>query len=102
MVFQAKNSLKANGLLDVPTLAAMSLSTETDNKIWKAPASPPNTKKPVGSLMSPGLTTVPRSIPPKPGSTPRVPVGGRYAPQIKEPGLFERGLNSITNKRERE
>jgi hypothetical protein len=102
MVFQAKNSLKANGLLDVPTLAAMSLSTEADNKSWKAPAPPPNAKKPVGNLMSPGVSSVPRSLPPKPGSTSRVPVGGRYAPQIKEPGLFERGLNSITNKRERE
>ncbi len=102
MVFQAKSSLKANGLLDVPTLAAMNLSTEADNKSWKAPALPPAAKKPVVTEMSPGVTAVPRSLPPKPGSTPRVPVGGRYAPQVKQPGLFERGLNSITNKRERE
>lgn len=38
-VFQAKSSLRPTGMLDVPTLAALQLSTENDNPAWVPPAS---------------------------------------------------------------
>ena len=38
VLFQAKNSLVPNGLLDGPTLKAMSLMEEADDAEWKAPA----------------------------------------------------------------
>jgi hypothetical protein len=101
--FQAKNDLKANGLLDVPTLAAMNLSTEADNKEWKPPAPKPMSvpaKVPVaGPVTTP---SIPRAIGPKVGNTPRVAPGGRYAPQVKEPNILERGLEKIQNGKDRE
>ena len=38
ILFQAKNGLVPNGLLDGPTLTAMSLATETDVADWRSPA----------------------------------------------------------------
>ncbi|MGV3659175.1 MAG: serine/threonine-protein kinase [Prosthecobacter sp.] len=38
VLFQAKNGLVPNGLLDGPTLAAMELAAVPDNPEWKAPA----------------------------------------------------------------
>ncbi len=38
ILFQAKNGLVPNGLLDGPTLTAMSLAAEPDDKEWKPPA----------------------------------------------------------------
>lgn len=38
VLFQAKNGLVPNGLLDGPTLAAMALATVPDDPEWKAPA----------------------------------------------------------------
>lgn len=37
VLFQAKNGLSPSGLLDGPTLTAMSLATEPDNPDWKSP-----------------------------------------------------------------
>ena len=75
-LFQAKSGLRPTGLLDVPTLAALQLSTEPDNLAWTPPAS-------VGSG-SRGPTIR------------RAPGGGRYAPQYEEqPGFFERKLKGI-------
>ncbi len=37
-VFQAKSGLRATGMLDVPTLAALQLSTEIDNPAWSPPS----------------------------------------------------------------
>ena len=38
ILFQAKNSLIPNGLLDVPTLAALEMRSEEDKKDWSPPA----------------------------------------------------------------
>ena len=38
LLFQAKNSLIPNGLLDYPTLAALEMQEDADNKDWQPPA----------------------------------------------------------------
>ncbi len=71
--FQETVGLRPTGMLDVPTLAALQLSQETDNLAWSPPASASS-----GSRYG------------------RSPGGGRYSPQTEEqPGKFKRALNSI-------
>ena len=73
-LFQAKSGLRPTGLLDVPTLAALQLSTEADNLAWTPPVS-----------VSSGNRTVRRA-----------PGGGNYAPQTEEqPNFFQRKLRGI-------
>lgn len=76
-LFQAKNGLRPTGLLDVPTLAALNLSTEPDNLAWSMPASINS-----GSSSS--------------GKFGRAPGGGRYTPQTEEqPNRFKRALDGF-------
>ncbi len=73
LIFQAKNGLVPNGLLDGPTLLAMDLSSLPDNTDWKAPA--------VAS----------------PSSTPSAPTYRRRStvPVKEEPGFLERAGKSV-------
>lgn len=74
-LFQAKSGLRPTGLLDVPTLAALQLSTEADNLAWTPPVS-----------VSSGNRSPVR----------RAPGGGNYAPQSEEqPNFFQRKLRGI-------
>jgi peptidoglycan hydrolase-like protein with peptidoglycan-binding domain len=69
-LFQAKNGLKLTGMLDVPTLAALQLSSELDNLAWVPPPSASGSR-------SSGIR--------------RAPGGGRYTGQSEEePGFLER------------
>jgi hypothetical protein len=73
-LFQAKSGLRPTGLLDVPTLAALQLSSEVDNLAWSQPAA-------VGGSRS---------------TVKRAPGGGRYAPQEEEqPNFFQRKLRGL-------
>jgi peptidoglycan hydrolase-like protein with peptidoglycan-binding domain len=73
-LFQAKSGLRPTGLLDVPTLAALQLSTELDNLAWTPPASPGSGGR----------------------SDRRAPGGGRYTPQTEDqPSFFERKIKGI-------
>jgi serine/threonine protein kinase len=72
-LFQAKSGLRPTGLLDVPTLAALQLSTEPDNLAWTPPVSVSS-----GSRVR------------------RAPGGGNYAPQTEEqPNFFQRKLRGL-------
>lgn len=74
-LFQAKASLRPTGLLDVPTLAALQLSSEADNLAWNPPAG-----------VSGGRASTVR----------RAPGGGRYTPQEEEqPNFFQRKLRGL-------
>lgn len=76
-LFQAKNGLRPTGLLDVPTLAALNLSSEPDNLAWAMPA-PINSGSSSGSKFG------------------RAPGGGRYTPQTEEqPNRFKRALDGF-------
>lgn len=76
-LFQAKSGLRPTGLLDVPTLAALNLSTEPDNLAWSMPATTNS-----GSSSS--------------GKFGRAPGGGRYTPQTEEqPNRFKRALDGF-------
>jgi serine/threonine protein kinase len=76
-LFQAKSGLRPTGLLDVPTLAALQLSTEPDNLAWTMPA-------PINSGSS-GSRNFGRS-----------PAGGRYTPQTEEqPNRFKRAIDGF-------
>jgi len=83
VLFQVKSGLRATGLLDVPTLAALQLSTEADNLAWSLPAvagggTRPGTRGTAGAQRS------------------KAPGGGLYAPQEEEkPNLFQRKMRSI-------
>ena len=81
--FQMKSGLRPTGLLDVPTLAALQLSTETDNKAWSLPATAAGGARPSAR----GTGGAPRI---------KAPGGGQYAPQEEEkPNLFQRKMRSI-------
>lgn len=74
-LFQAKSGLKPTGLLDLPTLIALQLSSEPDNLTWTAPSSSTSGSR---------------------GTVRRAPGGGRYAPQTEEqPSFFERKLRTL-------
>lgn len=70
-IFQAKSGLHPTGMLDVPTLAALQLSTELDNLAWVPPAGVSGSR----------------------GGYRRAPGGGRYTGQEQEedgPSFLER------------
>lgn len=76
-LFQAKSSLKPTGLLDVPTLVALQLSTEADNSTWVPPTVPPSASGSKSSVR-------------------RAPAGGRYSKQeAEEPSFFERAGEKV-------
>ncbi len=76
-LFQAKSGLRPTGLLDVPTLAALNLSTEPDNLAWAQPTSI-NSGSSSGSKFG------------------KAPGGGRYTPQTEEqPNRFKRALDGF-------
>lgn len=84
-LFQVRSGLRATGLLDVPTLAALQLSAEQDNLAWVPPG---------GASYSPGSSSP--GMVPSPGSSRRIPVGSRYDPKIEEPGFLKRKLRGFT------
>jgi hypothetical protein len=71
-LFQEKSGLRPTGMLDVPTLAALQLSTEIDNLAWTPPASVNSGNS--GSRFG------------------RAPGGGRYTPQKEEQPSGFRGV----------
>lgn len=55
VLFQAKNGLVPNGLLDGPTLTAMALITEADDPQWKTAASTSTSRKKSSSKNEPNM-----------------------------------------------